>query len=590
MKCVAFALAVSSACGQSAVVGQGGLLHESEMPKQGHWSIKEGLQGSEVHEVIIAVKQLNKEALHSKLMDVSDPKSPNRYSYLSYDESHLLTANPDAAERIRKWLSDEQITVTKQHKHGHFIHAAANISTLERALSTKFAQIASKDAPETLVIRAVKDVSVPSSLADAFDGIFKTTQLPMFSRPGPVVNAAAFAASRRISLSDLVSPDKIAKFYNVNAPSDLSSSTQSVFAEMGQTYSQQDLEKFLEYYQIDSDVSVTQPSSGPSGHGSDDAKCKSSPNDCMEANLDVQQMVGGAPGAPTTFWYTPEDKSAPYESWITAVSADNDPPKVHSISYGSIEEALSKELMETFNTEVMKLGLQGVTVFVSSGDDGVANFWARSYGSRYCGYHPSWPASSPYVTAVGATMGGADYKVTSLAEEEACSVPQGGVTSGGGFSTVFDQADYQKDAIRQYFSRADTPESGYNPTGRGYPDISMAGNMFSVTVGDQWTAVSGTSASSPVVASFATMVNAERGLAGKPPLGFLNPTLYANPDAFNDITAGNNKCTASSSICCSQGFYEAEGWSPITGLGSVDFRKFAAIFDAAQPHSSTLLV
>jgi tripeptidyl-peptidase-1 len=28
--------------------------------------------------------------------------------------------------------------------------------------------------------------------------------------------------------------------------------------------------------------------------------------------------------------------------------------------------------------------------------------------------------------------------------------------------------------------------------------------------------------------------------AGKPVLGFLNPWIYANPGAFNDISTGNN--------------------------------------------------
>ena len=81
-----------------------------------------------------------------------------------------------------------------------------------------------------------------------------------------------------------------------------------------------------------------------------------------------------------------------------------------------------------------------------------------------------------------------------------------------------------------------------------------------------------------------------------PPIGFINPTPYAaGSSAFNDITSGDNRCdrahnalssfftwffthesaghastpspcrcTADASICCSQGFYAAEGWDPVS--------------------------
>jgi subtilase family serine protease len=52
--------------------------------------------------------------------------------------------------------------------------------------------------------------------------------------------------------------------------------------------------------------------------------------------------------------------------------------------------------------------------------------------------------------------------------------------------------------------------------------------------------VAGTSCSSPIFASAIGMLNAELIAAGKRPLGFLNPFIYANPQVFNDITTGSN--------------------------------------------------
>lgn len=226
----------------------------------------------------------------------------------------------------------------------------------------------------------------------------------------------------------------------------------------------------------------------------------------------------------------------------------------------------------------MKLGVQGVTVFVSSGDDGVANFQARGDAAD-CGYTPSFPATSPYVTAVGATQGGVNG-----GPEIACSEVTGGqITSGGGFSTNFDAPSWQKDAISGYFSAVSTqPASGYATGGRGYPDVAMNGFDYEVVIAGSVMGVSGTSCSSPVVSGLASLVNGQLAAEGKPSIGFINPTIYAaGSSSFNDITSGDNKGTAST-VVCSQGFYAAKGWDPVTGMGSVDYEKFKSLFVSSQ--------
>jgi hypothetical protein len=81
-----------------------------------------------------------------------------------------------------------------------------------------------------------------------------------------------------------------------------------------------------------------------------------------------------------------------------------------------------------------------------------------------------------------------------------------------------------------------------------------------------------------------SLVNAARLSMGRTALGFINPSIYKNYSYFaNDITSGNNKCAAgddmySAGTCCSEGFYTAEGWDPVTGFGSVDFTGFYTLF------------
>merc|ERR1711967_86735 len=187
----------------------------------------------------------------------------------------------------------------------------------------------------------------------------------------------------------------------------------------------------------------------------------------------------------------------PFEDWIEQVAAAENPPLANSISYGGPEPLMDASILNTFNTEAMKLGAQGVSIFVSSGDDGVAGNGARGNPDG-CGYTPSFPATSPYVTAVGATQGGPVG-----GEEVACSGNTGGtITTGGGFSTNYAQPDWQASAVATFLSKDSSAVAGFNAAGRGYPDVAMAGFNYEVVIAGNTYQVSGTSASAPVVAGF----------------------------------------------------------------------------------------
>ena len=79
------------------------------------------------------------------------------------------------------------------------------------------------------------------------------------------------------------------------------------------------------------------------------------------------------------------------------------PPLVFSISYGMEERFVTSSERDAFNTQAMKLGAMGVTIVAASGDDGAITREVR-ISIAECKYAPLFPASSPYVVAVGATM------------------------------------------------------------------------------------------------------------------------------------------------------------------------------------------
>ena len=187
---------------------------------------------------------------------------------------------------------------------------------------------------------------------------------------------------------------------------------------------------------------------------------------------------------------------------------------------------------------------------------------------------PSWPASSPWVTAVGATR----FIGQTVGNEEMASDQFG---SGGGFSKQFNQtnAQYQAAATAKYLSTVDPstlpPAAAYPAKGRGTPDVSVLGEGYQVIVGGHPTAVGGTSASSPAFAGMISLLNDARLQAGKPQMGFLNPFLYKHDAAFTDVVAGSNK-VGRSGQALPYGWNCSAGWDPATGLGTPVFSKLLA--------------
>ena len=124
------------------------------------------------------------------------------------------------------------------------------------------------------------------------------------------------------------------------------------------------------------------------------------------------------------------------------------------------------------------------------------------------------------------------------------------------------------------------PVGSFPPKGRATPDVSALGEGYQVIIGGRAGSVGGTSASCPAFAAMVSLLNEARLGAGEPAMGFLNPFLYANPDAFTDVTKGSNKIGRDGSPL-RYGFDCAKGWDPATGLGTPKFDKLLAAAMAA---------
>jgi len=536
----------------------------------------------EDHELLFCVKQRNIDTLKTMHAQISDPASPTYRQYLTFEEVGDLIKNTPATTAVVQWLLENGAAVGDVTPRGEYVRARASVAKWSELLRTDFRLLRHKET-NAHVFRC-RDYSLPADLAEHVQSVGYTSQLPIRSagRHAPVRRlghsngggggvrgrAAAAADEGYVTLAVLQ------KHYNIDTAT-AGRGNQSVF-ESGQYYSESDLNSFGKENGY-SHVVVRDIN----GHKSD-YKCIEDDENCIEGNLDVQLITAVSQGVPTNYWYVDDTKFIYYQ-YLLDVAKDAHPVLVHSISYGSVEAELEQSILDSFDTELLKLGLLGVTVVVSSGDDGVANFIARD-GKQNCGYNPSYPASSPYVTAVGATQG-----IESDSKETACtSATGGGITTGGGFSTHYAQPAWQKKAVSGYFAgltSGSQPKDGregqglagrgsFVRTNRGYPDVALAGYNYVYKIGGQDAVGSGTSASAPVFAAMVSNVNSALLEAGKPPLGFLNPTLYGlgGSELFNDVTKGKNNCAVDGSgVCCREGFFASRGWDPLTGLGSVDF-------------------
>lgn len=268
-------------------------------------------------------------------------------------------------------------------------------------------------------------------------------------------------------------------------------------------------------------------------------------------------------------------------TWIDGVNTMANPPLVHSVSYGNDEvQQTSVAYMQQCNTQFMISGTLGLSILFAAGDQGV---WGRTGPCTGigCTFHPDFPASSPYITAVGAT----DFKTASTVGPETAWT-----CGGGGFSNTFGIPSYQASQVKNYLAAATTAgvlptASLFNASGRAYPDLSAVGggvNPYCVFASGGAGGVYGTSASCPVVAGIFGLLNNVRLSAGLPSLGFLNPLIYANPQCFNDVNDGSlNNCNAGYT-----GFASLSGWDPATGNGTPNYSCLANVI--AGPRKPTL--
>ena len=193
--------------------------------------------------------------------------------------------------------------------------------------------------------------------------------------------------------------------------------------------------------------------------------------------------------------------------------------------------------------------LTGVSSFVAAGDSG-----STTCGTSVSGTTLSYPAVSPFVTAVGGTRLTLGVGNTRVSETVWNDSAFGEKRAGGGGLTRRQPRPGYQDGVNARPHRA-------------VPDVSALADLvpgWPVVISSTLQTVGGTSGSAPFVAAATALVAATERKAGRPPLGLANGWLYkaaSQPSAFFDVTQGSNDLAG---VGCCQA---TAGYDLASGLG-----------------------
>jgi subtilase family serine protease len=298
-----------------------------------------------------------------------------------------------------------------------------------------------------------------------------------------------------------------------------------------------------------------------------------------ESTLDVEYAHAGAPGAKIVLVEVAKENVQALALGVQ-YAVQHKLGDVISLSWGEPEQALGRKFVSSYSPIFSQAASKHITIVASSGDSGASG--QENNGDYYRYPVASWPATSPYVTAVGGTrlnMNASGVRNgLDTAWNDTYSRPVNDfffgsdgpnpLATGGGKSAYYGRPSYQN-GVRSLTGGQ-----------RGIPDISMSAscsvavNVFETFTGGQggWTASCGTSESAPMFAAVVALAAQQAGHS----LGLINPALYAlaaqHAPGIVRVASGNN--TVSFSGGTVHGYSVRHGYNLVTGLGTVNGKYF----------------
>ncbi len=291
----------------------------------------------------------------------------------------------------------------------------------------------------------------------------------------------------------------------------------------------------------------------------------------VEVELDIEMVNAMAPGISQLLVYEENPDIFNPVVILNQIAMDNIAKQIGcSWSLGVAPSGSG-----TINQILQQMILQGQSFLQASGDSDALLPGQADDPNGFFGI-----CCDPFLTSVGGTKlttdVGGNYLSESVWNDRVPNIGQGGYEgSGGGISDFYATPSWQ-----QGFGNAGNHGSA---TGRNFPDVAFtATDIYIIYDNGQAGAVGGTSCAAPLWAGFMALVNQQGTLSGKPPVGFLNPAIYAlaktasYTNFFNDITNGDNTWPGSPT-----NFFAVSGYDLSTGLGTPNTNLINALINGA---------
>ncbi|WP_083934254.1 S53 family peptidase [Sciscionella marina] len=575
-----------------------------------------------VRHIHVAVSLRDKAGAARLATAVSTPNSREHGRFLNPQQfADRFAATPETLDQIRTWLSDQGLRVTGMASNRHFIDAEAKTSTIEHAFGTTLSRYRHSVAghPQELVAPSAP-ITLPARLKGSVDAVLGLDDSTRTLRPQHIANRPATgnaAGGQHCARwwgeqNNTAVPQKYPGKQSNSLCGYSGSSIRAMYG-LGKTntgrgttigivgaYNAETVAADTNRAAAQLGVPPLKPgqygSVLPSGGFTDQQECDVDGWGGEQA-LDVSATHAVAPQAGLRYYAAHSCVgNGLYAAFNQAVSENKVDVITNSWGDANGEKDLPASVRDQFNSMALQAAIQGQSVTASTGDTGDNS---GQFG------HPTadYPASTPWVTAVGGTSVGLgqgnEPKVLAGWENSGNSlsggkwVPQrdtdgpfaGG--SGGGRSGLYGAPDWQKGVVPS------SPSGGRRAT----PDISaLADSYTGMLVGHTDTSgqfsiasYGGTSLAAPLIAGMAA--DAQQIRPGAKRAGLLNPALYQlardHSKAITDVTPQHAgvwspamHAMAGTSVPSTPGSYlidfdqkpqslqTAPGWDPVTGVGT----------------------
>ncbi|KAM5533365.1 hypothetical protein V8D89_012973 [Ganoderma adspersum] len=331
----------------------------------------------------------NVEALHSALLDVSDPSSPNYGQHLSKAEvARLASPRADSVKAITDWLGEQDLTPDSRSYSGDTLTLRVPAARANALLAANFTMY-THDTTSTTMIRTLS-YSLPAYLHEHVAFVYPTTQFDAPVSPRSAVQLPAKLRRRRAdsasavptSCASSINPHCLQALYNIpTMPATSPDNSLYVSGLGGESANPNDLQTFLAQFRPDikhgSYASMSVDGSSDTGVPTDEGSCDTQYTVGLATNVSVTYAIAGNKSDGVTF--------SDLLNTAEVLLEMEDPPLVVTTSYVFDEPDWSNyesvQIAVTLCNYYAQLGLRGTSVIFASGDGGaVGGISDQNYG------------------------------------------------------------------------------------------------------------------------------------------------------------------------------------------------------------------